>query len=80
LLHRGGAPFIATEDGWQWRRELRPGAVVALNLWAPQNGGGSGPKVVNVGGHRCSDRAADNRGPRSFVFSPNYPNRFKVEN
>jgi hypothetical protein len=51
-----------------------------LNLWAQQSGGGHGPKAVSVGGRCCSDRAADDRGPHGFVFSPNYPNWFEVEN
>jgi hypothetical protein len=76
----GGAPFTATGGGWQWQRELRPGALVVLNLWAQQSGGGHGPKAVSVGGRCCSDRAADDRGPHGFVFSPNYPNWFEVEN
>jgi hypothetical protein len=25
-----GAPFIATRGGWQWRRELQPGAAAAV--------------------------------------------------
>jgi hypothetical protein len=58
-LLQGGAPFIAARGGWQWRRELRPGVMAALKQWARQSVGGYGPKAVGVGGHCCSDRAAD---------------------
>jgi hypothetical protein len=60
LLHAGGgAPFIAAKGGWQWRCELRPGAVVALKLWAWQSGSGHGPKAIGAAERRCSDKAVD---------------------
>jgi hypothetical protein len=44
-----GAPFIAVRSSWQWRSELRPGAVEALKLWAQQSGVSRGPKAVGLG-------------------------------
>jgi hypothetical protein len=81
LIHRGGGdPFIAAGGGWQWWRELWSGTVAALNQWAQQSGIGHDLKAVSAGRRHCSDRVADDWGPRGFVFSQNYPNRIKVEN
>jgi hypothetical protein len=77
---QGGDPFIAAGGGWQWWRELWSGMVAALNQWAQQSGIGHDLKAVSAGRRHCSDRVADDWGPRGFVFSQNYPNRIKVEN
>jgi hypothetical protein len=56
---KGVAPSIAARGGLQWRRELQPGAVVVLKLWARQSSGSRSPKAVSA------DKAAD-EGPRRF--------------
>jgi hypothetical protein len=63
---------------WQWERWAGNGDGEAV-------GTGKVAAAATVqrpsawSGHRPGHEA-DDRGPRGFVFSPNYPNWFKVEN
>jgi hypothetical protein len=82
VLHgRGGVLFfIAGGGGWKRVAQVAAGGSGigetggAAEQWQPQSKRGRHRRC------RYSDNVADERGPHSFLFSLNYPNRLKLEN
>jgi hypothetical protein len=81
VLHRGELqPFIA--GGGCWKRAAQ---VAARSGGCGETRGTTLQKQPRSehgwhGRRRYSDSVVDERGPHGFLFSSNYPNRFKHEN
>jgi hypothetical protein len=70
----GLLPFIVGGGGWKRVAQVAArdggGSEIggAVERWRPQS------ECCQHGRHRYSDSVADERGPRGFLFFPNYPN------